>query len=199
MRQQERELRAEQDRAFAEAERRDREKMLKRREEELRAEREAEERRRAEEEKRIGVKWKEQWRREFKATLPPEAGPEIKNRIRVGLRLPDGQRMVRFFNPTEPLEALYTWADTGFASTPQNEVEVVTLPAGYEPDFDFTLASAFPREAVPLVEGMTLGEVGALKGGGNLVVDMKPGAGRSSPAKTGAESPEVSSDEDEDV
>ncbi|KAG8849328.1 hypothetical protein FRB96_000864 [Tulasnella sp. 330] len=198
MRQQERELRAEQDRAFAEAERMDRERMAKRREEELRIKREDEERQKKEEEQWMREQWREQWRQHVHANLTPEPGPETRGRLRIGIRLPNGQRLVRFFKPDENIEALYTWADTGFLASPSAHGEPASLPpADYKPEFEFSLASSFPREEVPLIEGKILGDVNALKGGANLVVEMKAGYGsRSHNGTDEGSSDEESSDED---
>ncbi|KAG9012526.1 hypothetical protein FRB94_005843 [Tulasnella sp. JGI-2019a] len=199
MRQQERELRAEQDRAFAEAERMDRERMAKRREEELRVRREEEEKQKKEEEKWMREQWREQWRQHAHANLAVEPGPETPGRLRIGARLPNGQRIVRFFKVDETVEALYTWVDTGFLAAPSAHGEPATLPpADYKPEFEFNLASSFPREEVPLVEGKILGEVGALKGGANLVVEMRAGHGnRNHNGGDGGSTDEESSDDEE--
>lgn len=192
-RQQERDLRAEQDRAFAEAERLDRERMLKRREEEARLQREAEEIQRKQLEERMREQWKNEWRRHARSTLPVEPGPECAGRLRIGMRLPDGQRLVRHFGPSDTLDVLYTFVDVQFVDRVSTDGgSTARPPADYNPGFDFTLTTAFPRVEVPFAKGTSLGSIGALKGGANLAVEMRAGSGKLSSSMDDEDSDEES-------
>ena len=100
--------------------------------------------------------------------------------LRVGVRLPNGQRIIRMFSPSEPVEVLYAFVDVQFLLAGNNTPAPTSPPAGYVHQFDFGLATAYPRKEVPLVAGMLLSGVDVLKGGANLVVEAKAGARLSS-------------------
>lgn len=167
----ERELRAEQDRAFRLAEQRDKERMDKRREEE-RKQRELEAAKQREAEERLMKQtWQKQWRRWQKANLPSEPAAGTSGALRIGVRAPNGQRRIRHFNSSDPVRLLYTYVDVDvLAEDDDGEPAPSSPPAGYKPEFDFVLATAYPRSVVALSE-VTLGEVPTLKGGANLVVE----------------------------
>jgi FAS-associated factor 2 len=116
----ERRIREEQDRAYAEASARDAEKIYARRAEEARKakeQREAEERkakaqREAEERERLAMR-REDNIAKWRATVRPQllasggaAGP-----IRLAIRLPQGARVMRGFAPDAPLASLYAYVD----------------------------------------------------------------------------------------
>lgn len=184
-------MRAQQDLAFERARKQDEERLLARLEAERKAEEERRAHLRAEEAEKLKAINREAWRRWRKATLPTE--PKFGG-LRIGVRLPSGNRVIRVFSPSEPVEVLYGFVDTQFL--PPNSGDTTPPapagpPAGYEHSFDFGLATAYPRKEVPLETGKTLGQMDALKGGGNLVVEAKPGARLSGEV--------VSDDEDSEV
>lgn len=180
----ERELRAEQDRAFRLAEQRDKERMDKRREEERQKKEEEAAKQREEEERAMKQTWQKQWRRWQKANMPAEPAAGTPGTLRIGVRAPNGQRRIRHFNPTDSVRLLYTYVDVDvLAEDDASEPAPASPPAGYKPEFDFVLATAYPRSVVPLSE-VTLGDVSTLKGGANLVVE--------------ASSPPSSQDSDDD-
>ncbi|KAI0045796.1 hypothetical protein FA95DRAFT_1560847 [Auriscalpium vulgare] len=189
----ERALRAEQDRAFHESARRDAEKAAMRaaeekaaeearREEERRA-REAEERRRSLEARRTG------WRRTARAAL---IGTEATgaDALRVVLRLPDGQRLIRAFAPSTDVGALYAFVDEHFHPSPgpkDNDdamldsvqegplKEMVDEAGGADAWWGFKLFLAYPRSEVVWTSDAALGDVKGLERGGQVVVEPVAG------------------------
>ncbi|KIJ56321.1 hypothetical protein M422DRAFT_239543 [Sphaerobolus stellatus SS14] len=175
-REEERRLRDAQDAAFRAAERADGERIMRRRREEedkrRKAEEEAEELLRLEEAKKLQVKEEERyknWLSSKFADLGVE--PNAGNLIRVGVRLPDGKRVIRKFAANDELENVYVWvgallynvADGG--SSPKDY-------STYKPsEHPFSLAVAFPRKELPCLSGQKVGDVEALQGGAQLVVE----------------------------
>jgi FAS-associated factor 2 len=180
----ERELRAEQDRAFQESQRKDYERIAKRREEERRRKEEEE---RAQREVAERHKRKEEhihWRRFARRVVAPKEISGSKSAVRVGVRLPNGKLVVRKFEPTDSITGLYAFVDAQMIPAQYSpEDDPSEPPAGhcYAGDADthdwewgFKLAVAFPKSAIPWTKGsqMKIGDVEALKGGANLVIEM---------------------------
>ncbi|KAF8066841.1 hypothetical protein FPV67DRAFT_1211834 [Lyophyllum atratum] len=210
-RERDRRLREEQDLAFRETARRDRERIEGKMEEErrqkesLRLEAEQEEKRRQREqerkrEKERRVEWRRWERRVQAASREPEKG------MRVAVRLPTGGRVIRAFAPEQTLTALYAFVDAQLVPSGMDAQEdPVTSPEGDAWDsvdlekclerqiskaedarewWGFQLASAYPRKEIRWERGVRIGEVEALRGGGQVVVEMvgngKESNGRSS-------------------
>lgn len=159
-------LRQEQDRAFQAAERTDAERILRRRAEEAQRIAREEAARRAEREKSKAEKVRRRWRRWAQRRL----GDEPPAGVRIGVRLPDGRRAIRRFKESDKLEALYTFVD-GQLFPADMEGDGEEEPQGYVHEWEFRLAVAFPRSEVPFVKGRNVGDVDALRGGANLVVE----------------------------
>ncbi|KAI0916589.1 hypothetical protein AcV5_003038 [Taiwanofungus camphoratus] len=205
-RERERALRAEQDRAFEESRRRDKERVEKRMEEERRAEQErrhraeaderirqekarAEERRKAWEAHRL--QWR-RWGRRALITREPRPGEVGRGKtIRVGVRMPDGRRSVRFFGEADAVTALYAYVGSLFIPSemfqdadpkmpPSNEsfgeeglVEEMKKSEKSSAEWwGFKLVLAYPRKEIAWEPAKKLGDVEALKGGGQVVVEM---------------------------
>ena len=160
-------LRLEQDNAFHASERADSERILRRRAEE--AERVAREEavRRAEREKKNQEDKKKQWRRWAQSQLSDESS----SGIRIGVKLPDGRRAIRRFNESDDLELLYTFVDGQLYPEDTEGPGDRVAPQEYDHEWDFKLAVAFPRSEVPCLPRRRVGDVNALKGGANLVVE----------------------------
>ncbi|KZS87406.1 hypothetical protein SISNIDRAFT_491072 [Sistotremastrum niveocremeum HHB9708] len=174
----ERQMREDQDRAFQESERRDRERILARREAERQAQEQAraeeEERRRQEKRKENAALWRRYARRNLVVPEPTSnGGPSV----RIGVRLPNGERVIRKFKESDGLDALYAWAGASFIPAHDKpEHDPAEPPSRSEwriedEGWGFKLAVAYPRSEVPWVSGKTIGEVEALKGGVQLVVE----------------------------
>lgn len=204
-RERDRALRAEQDRAFEESARRDRERIEKKRAEQRQAEedarRKAEAEQRAQEEARREeaerAAWAEKrmaWRRYGRrALLPREPRPGETGRgktVRVGVRMPDGRRAVRFFGEADSLTAVYAFVDTLFIPNGPEyapALDPAAPPEGEEPGeqgllramekvgkkngewFGFRLAMAYPRKEIHWEPGKRVGDVEGLSGGQLLV------------------------------
>ncbi|WVQ81146.1 hypothetical protein IAT38_003268 [Cryptococcus sp. DSM 104549] len=181
-----RHLREEQDRAFREAERRDREKLRVQRQKEeaerLRVAREEREAREREEHKAKRQIWRRYARKHL---LPPSAGS-----IRVALRTPlSSERHIRQFEPGKSTLPLFIFAETLLipaSSAPADDpdeapegydpLEGMGLPGGGGEGVDFVLVTAYPRKEVGLVQegGERVWEL--VKGaGGALFVEKKEG------------------------
>ena len=172
----ERILRQEQDRAYAEAGKRDLERV-KAKEAELKAKRDAEEEaKRAQVAKAREGQNRDAWRKQMAASF----GSEPPTGLRFAIRLPDGRRLMRKFGEEELARRLWVYVEceahgclVGSASTAAS----VKPDAGYEPDLPFSLASTFPRRTYKLDEigKKSLGhliEEGLLdKQGASLVVE----------------------------
>lgn len=181
-------LREEQDAAFRESARRDREKEARRIEEARRTaefEKVAMERQRAADEAQARISAaRDRWRRDLRHRLIPFEEPANADPIRITIRLPDGQRLVRLVAHTSTVTALYCLVDAHFnpthvtgaeigASTAENSLrELVHLsqqPA--EVWWGFSLFTAYPRQAIPWQPAVRLADIG-LSNGGQIVAEV---------------------------
>ncbi|KAH9942679.1 hypothetical protein B0H21DRAFT_520653 [Amylocystis lapponica] len=225
----ERALRAEQDRAFEETRRRDKERVERRiaeeraqedekRRTEQEAERAAAELARAEAQRLAWEARRMAWRRWARRTLvlrEPRPGEVGRGKtIRVGVRMPDGRRPVRFFGESDTVTALYVYVDSLFVPShlaqdgdperPPNGrdigkaalvEEITSSDMGVEQWWGFKLVLAYPRREIGWEPARRLGEVDALKGGGQVVVEMLADApGDKGKGKVEAADAEVDSD-----
>ncbi|KAF8193029.1 hypothetical protein BJ912DRAFT_1021722 [Pholiota molesta] len=186
---QDRDLRAEQDRAFHAAAARDKARIERKMQEEREARtlvwereererREARDRERAEELRRRRAGERMGWRRWTRRVI---------GGLRIAIRLPSGARVVHAFAPGATLTALYAAVDAllvpaEFAAAddplcpPEAKLEAHVLADGGDTGVDaywgFKVASAYPRVEIPWRTGARLGEVEVLKGGGQVVVEL---------------------------
>ncbi|KAI9070407.1 hypothetical protein FKP32DRAFT_1586205 [Trametes sanguinea] len=189
-RERERALRAEQDRAFEESRRRDAERAEQRAREEraaIEARRRAEEaeaHRRAElkkqeEEKRRWEERRMSWRRWIRRGLvvrEPRPGEATRGKtMRVGIRMPDGRRVVRFFGENDTLTALYAYVDSLFIPPAGEDglvAEMSKSGKSHEKWWGFQIFLAYPRREISWEAEKRIGSVEALKGGGQVVVEL---------------------------
>ncbi|KAJ9630142.1 uncharacterized protein PV06_04985 [Exophiala oligosperma] len=167
-----RSLRQEQDSAYERSLAQDRERARLRREQEeaaARAEREAQEQQRLIEERREKVAQWKQWRAQ---SLPGEPGVETKDAIRVSIRMPSGERVIRKFRADADLDELYAFVDCYDIVKSRESGEVqgyVDEPEHYDHIYSFRLVSPMPRTVYELDDGGSIGErVGR---GANLIVE----------------------------
>ncbi|KAF5354105.1 hypothetical protein D9756_007270 [Leucocoprinus leucothites] len=224
-RERDRQLREEQDRAFQQAARRDKERI----EAKIAAERaEAEASRKAEEEARSAALRREQeaaeakrkqevrmnWRRWTRKNV---AGPlaAAGGNLRLAIRLVTGTRLVQSFAPTTSLTALYAYVDAQLIPShfaPEDDpsampegteagekaIEAQIRAAGSAAEWwGFQLATAYPRSEIPWKRDVQLGDLVALKGGGQIVVEML-GSPRSSVERTNGGTGGGDGDDDDD-
>ncbi|WWD21331.1 hypothetical protein CI109_105815 [Kwoniella shandongensis] len=199
-----RHLREEQDRAFQEAERKDREKLqLQRQKEELeriqreRAERELREKELAKERRKV---WRRYARRNL---LPPSEGS-----VRIALRTPiSAERNMRQFQPSSSTLPLFIYAETLLISAEDKpESDPTSPPEGYDgPDWmrgdtealDFRIVTAYPRKEVECVTsgGEAIWEL--MKGsGGALFAEKKEGCSWGEVDGADSDDEEIVSDSD---
>ncbi|KAA1477847.1 hypothetical protein DENSPDRAFT_845055 [Dentipellis sp. KUC8613] len=183
----ERALRAEQDEAFRRAMERDLEKRRarERKEREERELREREERESAERERvrREKEERRARWKRGVRGTF---VGPEREGGMRIGVRLPDGQRLVRAFARGETVSSLYAFVDAHLAPEAEGGeaggdvegegeaglAELVREFGDADAWWGFKLYTAYPRREIAWIAGVALSNVDGLERGGQLVVEM---------------------------
>ncbi len=188
----ERALRDEQDAAFRESARRDREKEARRIEEARRAaelEKAELERKRAEEETRTRIAdARDHWRREFRQLLiPPDTSLNV-DQTRVTIRLPDGQRLVWLVARSSTVTSLYCYVDTHLTHTDLTLTDTKSLPSVAEKNLQeliqssgqlagawwgFSLFTAYPRQEIPWQPAVRLMDIEGLGNGGQIVVEMR--------------------------
>lgn len=149
-----------------------------------REEKEAEKARLAEEEKQRNIETSRMhYYRYARRTLFSAQEPVLsKDYFRIGFRLPDGRRIIRNFSGDDDLTALYSFAATLLipAELPE-EKDPLEPPAEFanglnglnEELWSFKLALTYPRKEVDWAPGVPLSSIDGLKGGAQLVVEMK--------------------------
>ncbi|KUL85600.1 hypothetical protein ZTR_08014 [Talaromyces verruculosus] len=173
-------LRQEQDSAYERSLAQDRERARQRREAEA-----ARQRAEAEEAARLAMEEKraadlEQWKQWRAQNLAPE--PEGPDAIRVSIRLPSGERVIRKFAPDADLEEVYAFVEcyeilTATKDEGENEDEEeqeterpISKPVGFEHKYGFRLVSPMPRTVYGVEAGGSVRE--RIGRGGNLLVEM---------------------------
>ena len=181
-------LREEQDAAFRESARRDREKEARRVEEARRTaelEKATMERQRAADEAQARISdARDRWRQECRHRLIPLEEPANVDPIRITIRLPDGQRLVRLIARTSTVTSLYCLVDAHFIPTDEtgketgtpateNNLQELVHSSGQAAEvwWGFSLFTAYPRKPIPWQPVVRLVEVG-LGNGGQIVAEM---------------------------
>jgi FAS-associated factor 2 len=181
-------LREEQDAAFRESARRDREKEARRIEEAHRTaelEKAAMERQCAADEARARISSaRDRWRRECRHRLIPLEEPANVDSIRITIRLPDGQRLVRLIARTSTVTSIYCLVDAHLipadvvgeeigTSAAESNLRGLVQSSGQAAEvwWGFSLFTAYPRKAIPWQPGVRLAEVG-LSNGGQIVAEI---------------------------
>ena len=170
LREMDRELREEQNRAFENSCLRDQERAIqKRAENERKLEQESQ---RASEENMLALleAQKAQWRAWARAYLVPrEPDLGVTPVIRINVKLPDGRNLQRRFFPSDTLEQLYAYIDTLDVCT---EDVPVSTPRNYSHTYDFHLVQTYPRRVLPLEHATSpLQDVDGLGPSANLIVE----------------------------
>ena len=184
VRERDRALRAEQDRAYEETRRRDREKWERLEKERVREEREkarleGEEREKVERERRRVEVGRKVWN--VVGVLRSVKGRE-GGEVRVVIRMPGGDRVVEKFWRDESVSVLYAVVDRllagGDEAKPkegemmnQGELDALIDREGGKDFWGFKIVSAYPRKEIEWREGVKIGDVDTLIGGGQVVVE----------------------------
>jgi FAS-associated factor 2 len=194
-RDQDRQLREEQDRAFRDAARRDKErieeKIAEERREQERNRKIAEERQKQQneaDERKRKEETRMEWRRWARRN---GAGVGAEGKVRIAVRLPNGGRVVRMLKETTTLTGLYLLVDTqlipteltlqedrssapeeGYEGNGVSEAIEKVIEGQGEEWWGFRLVLAYPRKEIPWQKETRIGEVECLRGGGQVVVEM---------------------------
>lgn len=112
----------------------------------------------------------ELWRRWRASSLRPEPGAEVKEVVRIGLKLPGSAgRITRRFHAESSIEELYAFVECHDLLKGEAEVQEAEKPGGFEMEFRFRLVSPMPRQVyLPEEEGTILQKIGR---SGNLIVE----------------------------
>lgn len=193
-------MREEQDQAFQDSARRDTERIREKMEEErrarerIKAKKEEEERKVREQEERmkkeaVRMEWR-RWTR--RAESGRRENVDAKG-LRIAIRLPSGARVMRVFERSATLTALYAFVDSNLippehgvdedpSEPPEDgywngnledcvEARIAREASGME-WWGFQLALAYPRKEIPWRSHVSLGDIESLKGGGQVVVEL---------------------------
>ena len=164
-----RDLRQQQDSAYERSLAQDRERARLRREAEeaqQRAERETKEKEEAEQRE---ARTLEQWRRWRAKSILPEPGADVKDVVRISLRMPDGERVVRKFSADAEMEELYAFVECHDVLNEGGLTGNAAEPKGWDHEYKFRLVSPMPRQVYELVDEGNLKE--KIGRSANLIVE----------------------------
>ena len=164
-----RSLREEQDSAYERSLAIDRERARQRREAEAarqREEQEAADRQAAEEKRQRDLAQWKLWRSQ---SLAAEPGTDVKDAVRISVRLPSGERIMRRFAPETDIEELYAVVECYETLQDAGRPTDVTEPEGFDHQYGFRLVSPMPRAVFAVEDGGSIRE--KIGRGGNLLVE----------------------------
>ncbi|EMD58747.1 hypothetical protein GGP41_006179 [Bipolaris sorokiniana] len=165
-----RSIREQQNSAYERSLAADREKARKKKEE---AERKAREEKEALEREQAIERYAQnlqQWRKWRAASIRPEPDASETNVVRISLRMPDAQRVVRKFAADADIEELYAFVECYDILQSGNEArEKVEEPKDFEHEYKFQLVSPMPREVYDLKAGGSIKQ--RIGRSGNLIVE----------------------------
>jgi len=166
-----RNIRQQQDSAYERSLATDRERARKKKEEQERRAREEKEALAREKAAERYARDLVQWRKWRAASISSEPSAEVKDIVRIAVKLPSEERVVRKFTANAHIEELYAFVE---CYEVLGEIdEKVQEPEGFEHEYKFQLVSPMPREVYDLEAGGTIRErVGR---SGNLIVERVDG------------------------
>lgn len=102
----------------------------------------------------------QQWKLWRAQSLSEEPGAGAKDAIRVSIRLPSGERLIRKFGPDATMEELYAFVECHKVLKEMGGQSTTKLqaPEGYEHKFEFRLISPMPRTTYEPDKGVLIGE-----------------------------------------
>jgi FAS-associated factor 2 len=164
-----RNIRQQQDSAYERSLATDRERAKKKKEEQEQKEREEKEALAREEAAERYAQNAEQWRKWRASTLHPEPAPEEKEIVRIAVKLPSEERVVRKFAASAHMEELYAFVECYDLLNTGSDAEKVEPPEDFAHEYKFQLVSPMPREVYDLQKGGTIkARIGR---SGNLIVE----------------------------
>ncbi|KAF2622520.1 hypothetical protein BU25DRAFT_210211 [Macroventuria anomochaeta] len=110
-----------------------------------------------------------QWKKWRAASLPREPGPDVKDVVRISLRMPNAERVVRRFAADAQMEDLYAFVECYHVLQSGEDTGAVQEPAHFSHAYTFQLVSPMPREVYELSAGGTVKE--RIGRSGNLIVE----------------------------
>lgn len=164
-----RNIRQEQDSAYERSLAVDRERARKKREE---AERKAREEKEALERQQAAERYEQnlaQWCKWRASLIPGEPGSQEKDVVRISLRMPNAERVIRKFSADSGIEELYAFVECYDVLQSGESFEGVEQPQGFEHEYKFQLVSPMPREVYDVKGGGTIKE--RIGRSGNLIVE----------------------------
>lgn len=164
-----RSLREQQDSAYERSLAIDRERARQRREAEAarqREDQEAADRQAAEEKKQQNLAQWKLWRAQSLAAEPEN---DVKDAVRISVRLPSGERIMRRFTPEADIEELYATVECYEVLQDEARPTNVSKPEGFDHKYGFRLVSPMPRVVYAVEAGGTIRE--KIGRGGNLLVE----------------------------
>ncbi|RDI78828.1 hypothetical protein Vi05172_g11188 [Venturia inaequalis] len=142
-----RSLREEQESAYERSLAADREKARLKKEAQEQEKKAAEEAARAEREKEIFANNLAQWRRHRASTVAPEPSADVKDAVRISLRMGDGERVVRKFAADAEMEEVYAFVECyDLLNDDDADLDGVDAPEDFTHQYSFRLVSPMPRE-----------------------------------------------------
>lgn len=163
-----RNLRQEQESAYERSLAQDREKARRRKEEEAAREKVEREETLREQQKADAARDLAQWRRWRAQSIPSEPGAEDKEAVRMSIRLPSGERVIRKFRADADLEELYAFIECNDEVNSPSE-KVAAEPDHYTHQYNFVLVSPMPREVYSIEQGGSIRD--RIGRSGNLIVE----------------------------
>lgn len=164
-----RNIRQEQDSAYERSLAQDRERARRKKEEAERKAREEKEALELEQAKERYEQNLQQWRRWRASSIRSEPGVDEKEIVRISLRMPTGERVVRKFHADAHIEELYAFVECHDIIQEGPVSEKTGEPSGFEHEYKFQLVSPMPREVFPLKDGGSLKQ--RIGRSGNLIVE----------------------------
>jgi len=167
-----RNLRQQQESAYERSLAQDRERARQKREAEATKAREEKEKKDEEERAARYERDLAQWRRWRAAQIQLEPSMDVKDAIRVSLRLSNGERITRRLAASDTMEELYALADCWDALKAREETtdeKEPMKPSGFEHKYDFRLVSPMPRQVYDVEAGGTVKE--RIGRSANLIVE----------------------------
>lgn len=112
-----------------------------------------------------------QWRRWRAHNLAPEPPADAKDAVRISLRLPTAERVLRRFAPDAPIEEVYAFVECHdvLVQTAADDDDDVAQPPDFPHEYAFRLVSPMPRVVYQVGDGAALKTL--LGRSGNLIVE----------------------------
>jgi FAS-associated factor 2 len=161
-----RNIRQQQDSAYERSLATDRERARKKKEEQERQAREEKEALEREQAAELYAQNLAQWRKWRASSIPAEPSPDAKDIVRIAVKLPSEERVVRKFGAEAHIEELYAFVE---CYDVLDGGEGVQEPKNFEHEYKFQLVSPMPREVYDLKTGGTIKE--RIGRSGNLIVE----------------------------